>query len=141
MKTTLEIPDDLYQRAKVHAALENRRVKDIVSEGLRLVLGRAETSPPALMRRMTQASLTVSEDMPPIASREQMAELIDISEVWGVTPREAMRRVAQAAQAANSSRKRALAALSKVRDNPPYAPGRVQEMIDEANRLRKESWD
>ena len=40
MKTTLEIPDDLYQQAKVHAARENRKMKDLVTEGLRLVLGR-----------------------------------------------------------------------------------------------------
>ena len=39
MKTTLEIPDDLYRQAKVHAAHENRKMKDLVSEGLRLVLG------------------------------------------------------------------------------------------------------
>ncbi len=40
-----------------------------------------------------------------------------------------------------SSREKALAVLDEVRRNPPYPPGRVQAMIDEANRLRKASWE
>ena len=39
MKTTLELPDDLYQQVKIRAAQQNRRVKDLVSDGLRLLLG------------------------------------------------------------------------------------------------------
>ncbi len=38
MKTTLELPDDLYREAKIRAAAQNRKVKDLVSEGLRAVL-------------------------------------------------------------------------------------------------------
>jgi len=38
MKTTLELPDDLYRQAKTRAASQNRKVKDLVSEGLRGVL-------------------------------------------------------------------------------------------------------
>ncbi len=38
MKTTLDIPNDLYRQAKATAALERIRVKDLVAEGLRLVL-------------------------------------------------------------------------------------------------------
>ena len=38
MKTTVEIPDDLYRRAKAEAALRGRELKDLVEEGLRLVL-------------------------------------------------------------------------------------------------------
>lgn len=38
MKTTLEIDDELYRLAKSAAALSGRRVKDVVNEGLRLVL-------------------------------------------------------------------------------------------------------
>ncbi len=40
MKTTMEIPDDLYRRAKTRAAAENRKVKDLVTEGLTAVLER-----------------------------------------------------------------------------------------------------
>ena len=38
MKTTIELPDDLYRRAKAEAALRGRKLKDLVEEGLRLVL-------------------------------------------------------------------------------------------------------
>ena len=38
MKTTVEVPDDLYRRAKAEAALRGRKLKDLVEEGLRLVL-------------------------------------------------------------------------------------------------------
>jgi plasmid stability protein len=51
VKTTLEIPDDLYRLAKVRAAHEHREITDLVSDGLRLVLGgdeRAASSERAL---------------------------------------------------------------------------------------------
>jgi hypothetical protein len=38
MKTTIEVPDELYRRAKAQAALNGRKLKDLVEEGLRLVL-------------------------------------------------------------------------------------------------------
>ncbi|HEY5792324.1 MAG TPA: hypothetical protein VIS74_03435 [Chthoniobacterales bacterium] len=38
MKTTLELPDDLYQAAKTRAASQKKKVKDLISEGLRAVL-------------------------------------------------------------------------------------------------------
>ena len=38
MKTTIELPDDLYRQAKAEAALSGRKLKELVEEGLRLVL-------------------------------------------------------------------------------------------------------
>lgn len=38
MKTTVELPDTLYRQAKAEAALRGRKLKDLVEEGLRLVL-------------------------------------------------------------------------------------------------------
>lgn len=38
MKTTVEVTDELYRRAKAEAALRGRRLRDLVEEGLRLVL-------------------------------------------------------------------------------------------------------
>jgi Arc/MetJ-type ribon-helix-helix transcriptional regulator len=84
VRTTLDIPDELYREAEAKAAGERREVKDLVNEGLRLLLD------PGM--------------------------------------REA-------------SREKALAVLDEVRRNPPYPPGKVQAMIDEANRLRKVSWE
>lgn len=38
MKTTIEVPDELYRRAKAEAALRGGTIKELVEEGLRLVL-------------------------------------------------------------------------------------------------------
>ena len=38
MKTTVELPDDLYRRAKAQAALRGRKFKELVEEGLRLMV-------------------------------------------------------------------------------------------------------
>jgi predicted component of type VI protein secretion system len=38
VKTTVDLPDDLYRRAKVEAAARGRRLRDLVEEGLELVL-------------------------------------------------------------------------------------------------------
>jgi hypothetical protein len=44
MKTTVEMPDDLYRRAKAEAALRGRRLRDLIEEGLRLVLDEKKPS-------------------------------------------------------------------------------------------------
>jgi hypothetical protein len=41
MRTTVDIPDELFRRAKSEAALGGRKLKDLVEEGLRLVLDKA----------------------------------------------------------------------------------------------------
>jgi predicted component of type VI protein secretion system len=70
MKTTVEVPDDLYRRAKSEAALRGRRLKDLVEEGLRLVL----EAPRGSHRRQTLASLmkgacgVVNSGVPDLAS-------------------------------------------------------------------------
>lgn len=38
MKTTVELPDDLARRVKAEAAMRGQKIKDLVEEGLRLVL-------------------------------------------------------------------------------------------------------
>jgi hypothetical protein len=38
MRTTVDLPDELFRRAKSEAALRGRKLKDLVEEGLRLVL-------------------------------------------------------------------------------------------------------
>jgi hypothetical protein len=49
MRTTVDIPDELFRRAKVEAALQGRTLKDLVEEGLRLVIEKKlpETPPEA----------------------------------------------------------------------------------------------
>jgi hypothetical protein len=54
MKTTVEVPDDLYRRAKAEAALRGRKLRDLIEERLRLVL----EDPGAKSRRPRLADLT-----------------------------------------------------------------------------------
>jgi hypothetical protein len=54
MKTTIDVPDDLYRRAKSEAALHGRKLKDLVEEGLRLVLK---------MPRQSRRSMSLGELM------------------------------------------------------------------------------
>ncbi len=56
MKTTVEVSDALYRRAKSEAALRGRKLKDLVEEGLRLVL----ETPRGSRRRQSLASLMKS---------------------------------------------------------------------------------
>jgi hypothetical protein len=47
MRTTVDIPDELFRRAKSQAALRGRKLKDLVEEGLRLVLEEQKAPGPA----------------------------------------------------------------------------------------------
>ncbi len=38
MRTTVELPDDLFRKAKARAALQGRPLKDLVADGLDLLL-------------------------------------------------------------------------------------------------------
>lgn len=42
MKTTVEIPDDLFREAKTAAARDGTKLKHLVADGLRLVLGKTK---------------------------------------------------------------------------------------------------
>ena len=80
MKTTLEIPDDLYRQAKVQAAHENRKMKDLVTEGLRLVLGLTNKTSSHHLRRMTKAPVTIRRgNVIPALSNDEMAKLLERS--------------------------------------------------------------
>ena len=70
MKTTVEVPDELYRRAKAEAALRGRKLKDLVEEGLRLVLGapRKAARRPTLAELMKDARGMVDSGVPDLAS-------------------------------------------------------------------------
>jgi len=48
MKTTVEIDDSLYREAKALGALTRRKMKDLVSEGLRQILHPLQEQPPPI---------------------------------------------------------------------------------------------
>lgn len=51
MKTTLDLPDDLLRAVKIRAAQEDRKLKDLIADLLRLGLA-AEEGAPKEMRRV-----------------------------------------------------------------------------------------
>lgn len=70
MKTTVEVPDDLYRRAKAEAALRGRKLRDLVEEGLRLVLKspRNARQRPSLAGLMKHARGMIDSGVPDLAS-------------------------------------------------------------------------
>lgn len=73
MKTTVELPDPLYRQAKAVAALRGRKLKDLVEEGLRLVLA-APSDPahhPDLAELMRHALGVVKSGAPDLGSNPE----------------------------------------------------------------------
>ncbi len=70
MKTTVELSDELFRRAKAEAALRGRKFKDLVEEGLRLVLQRPRSAPaqPTLEELMAPARGVVDSGIRDLAS-------------------------------------------------------------------------
>jgi hypothetical protein len=70
MKTTVEIRDELYRRAKSEAALRGRKLKDLIEEGLRLVLEgpRKRRKPPSLAGLTKRARSIIDSGVPDLGS-------------------------------------------------------------------------
>jgi hypothetical protein len=72
VKTTVEISGDLYRRAKSEAALRGRKLKDLVEEGLRLVLETPrESRHHNLAELMKRARGTVNSGITDLASNPE----------------------------------------------------------------------
>ncbi|MGE4180690.1 MAG: hypothetical protein AB7J34_12765 [Limisphaerales bacterium] len=74
MKTTLEIPDDLFRAAKAKAAMDGMKLKDLVAEGLRMVV-----HGPAARRARRRVSLPLVHSARP-GSLELSGETIAAAE-------------------------------------------------------------
>jgi len=70
MKTTIEVPDELYRRAKAEAALRGRKLRDLFEEGLRLVLEapRKPRHHPSLAELTEDARGMIDSGVPDLAS-------------------------------------------------------------------------
>jgi hypothetical protein len=73
MKTTVEVPDDLYRRAKAEAALRGRKLRDLIEEGLRLVLEapRKTRRRPGLAGLMKHARAAIDSGVTDLASNPE----------------------------------------------------------------------
>ena len=78
MKTTVEIPDELFRQAKAQAALQGIRLRDLVEHGLRLAI---ETPPaPASGQRTTFPLIKASREAPALTEDQVAAALIEVDE-------------------------------------------------------------
>lgn len=70
MKTTVELPDAIYRQAKAEAALRGRKLKDLIEEGLRLVLNAPSSAAdrPSLAGLMERARGVVKSGVRDLAS-------------------------------------------------------------------------
>jgi predicted component of type VI protein secretion system len=71
MKTTVELSEELFRRAKAEAALRGRKFKDLVEEGLRLVLQtprHGKRAQPSLEELMAPGRGVVDSGVPDLAS-------------------------------------------------------------------------
>jgi hypothetical protein len=73
MKTTVELPDDLYRQAKAEAALRGRKFRELVEEGLRLALEapRNTRRPPSLAELMEPARGVIDSGISDLASNPE----------------------------------------------------------------------
>jgi hypothetical protein len=76
MKTTVDLPDDLYRRAKAEAALRGRRLKDLVEEGLQLVLDGPQRTRrhSSLAKLMKKANGIMESGVPDLGSNPKHLE-------------------------------------------------------------------
>jgi hypothetical protein len=76
MKTTVELPDDLYRRAKAEAALSGRKLRDLIEEGLRLALEapRKMREQRSLSELMKRGRGLVDSGVPDLASNPEHLE-------------------------------------------------------------------
>lgn len=86
VKTTLELPDDLLREVKLRAVQEDRRMKDVVAEALRLYLDRREGA--AGVRHRVELPLVLCEAADPAdeVTPERAASLLLAEEAAGAPP-------------------------------------------------------
>jgi hypothetical protein len=70
MKTTIDVPDELYRKAKATAALRGRKLKDLVVDGLRMALDAPDRSrrAPTLAGLMKRAKGVIDSGVSDLAS-------------------------------------------------------------------------
>ena len=78
MKTTVEIPDELFRQAKAKAALQGMRLRDLVEYGLRLAL--EAPLPEATGQRTAFPLIRASGEAPQLSDKQVDAALAEIDE-------------------------------------------------------------
>ena len=88
MKTTLELPDELMRAAKIRAANEGRRLKDVVADLLRRGLAEEATAPGQVQRRVRLPLVRCAHD----ARRDQEMTPKRVAEVLALEDAKSVRQ-------------------------------------------------
>jgi hypothetical protein len=75
MRTTVDIPDETYRRLKITAAEKNSTVRQVVLEGLDLVLLQQNSAPPAKRLKLPLIRSTRKDKL--VIDNEKIYEIID----------------------------------------------------------------
>ena len=75
MRTTVELPDELFRRAKARAALQGCSLKDLVADGLRLLL-QTPSARSRIPSRRTQFPIIKPKD----PARRLTSEMVVVAE-------------------------------------------------------------
>lgn len=75
MRTTIDIPDETYRNLKIIAAEKNSTVRQVVLEGLDLILLRKDTRPPVQRLKLPLIRSTRKDKL--IIDSEKIYEIID----------------------------------------------------------------
>jgi len=62
MRTTVELPDDLFRQVKARAALQGRSLKDLIADGLKLLLQTPRDAHPLASGRRTRFPIIQPKD-------------------------------------------------------------------------------
>jgi hypothetical protein len=62
MRTTVDLPDELFRQAEARAALQGRALKDLVGEALKLFLQTKKNSTSSVPSRRTQFPIIIPRD-------------------------------------------------------------------------------
>ncbi len=62
MKTTVDLPDDLARKIKAEAALRGRKLKDLVADGLRIVLDAPKSAASPAQTRQPPTAYELMKD-------------------------------------------------------------------------------
>jgi hypothetical protein len=74
MKTTVEIPDDLFRRAKAKAALEGTTLRELMTQGLEMVLEQPRRAP---SRRRASFPLIRASGKAASLTNEMVAQVVE----------------------------------------------------------------
>lgn len=76
MRTTIDIPDDLFRRAKAQAALEGRKLKDLITECVEQGLDRGPEPDLRELRRRSPLPVIPASGHPiPAVSKDVLARI------------------------------------------------------------------